>query len=89
MAYNRLTVSRYERKSDEPTADAGQISPPISPGATPDEISQNIPEVSSVIRLQNGMVLYLREINKSVLHRPAPLGRILGFANDWILGSWR
>jgi Ras-related GTP-binding protein C/D len=41
--------------------EAAQPSPPVSPGAAP---AENTQEVSSIIKLQNGMVLYLREINK-------------------------
>jgi hypothetical protein len=52
----------YDRKSDPDGT--GQVSPPVSPGAPPTDEPEQIPEVSSVIRLQNGMVLYLREINK-------------------------
>lgn len=41
---------------------------PGSPEAALDEAAEEddaAPEASSIIRLQNGMVLYLREINKS------------------------
>lgn len=55
----------YDRKTGHDGH--GQISPPVSPGRVLDETEEQIPEVSSVIRLQNGMVLYLREINKYVL----------------------
>lgn len=53
---------RYDRKP------AAQL--PGSPGYTPGELpaddeDEAVPEASSIIRLQNGMVLYLREINKS------------------------
>lgn len=54
-----LTVSSYDRtaqpKDDEPLSPSA-----IDFAKQPEELV----EVSSVIRLQNGMVLYLREINK-------------------------
>ncbi|KAA8911622.1 Gtr1/RagA G protein conserved region-domain-containing protein [Sphaerosporella brunnea] len=50
----------HDRKGDP--QENGQISPPVSLGRIVEE--EQLPEVSSIIRLQNGMVLYLREINK-------------------------
>ena len=59
----RLTLYSHDRKSNELE---NVRSPPDSSGAATEDPDQ-VPEVSSVIRLQNGMVLYLREINKSVI----------------------
>lgn len=44
---------RYDRKS-----------PQVQEGGEEGEEDEAAPEASSIIRLQNGMVLYLREINK-------------------------
>ncbi|KAI5789178.1 Gtr1/RagA G protein conserved region-domain-containing protein [Pyronema domesticum] len=62
-----VDVQSYEICSDfiDVIVDVSEIygypSPPVSPGAAP---AENTQEVSSIIKLQNGMVLYLREINK-------------------------
>ncbi|KAI5813981.1 Gtr1/RagA G protein conserved region-domain-containing protein [Pyronema omphalodes] len=53
-----VDVSEIYGKHPDETA---QPSPPLSPAAAP---AENTQEVSSIIKLQNGMVLYLREINK-------------------------
>lgn len=57
-----LTCCSYDRTIE------GQDDEPLSPSAIDfAKQSGQAVEVSSVIRLQNGMVLYLREINKYVL----------------------
>lgn len=50
----------YDRKQP---AEITNVAHPVVPGAEDEE--EQTAEASSIIRLQNGMVLYLREINKS------------------------
>jgi Ras-related GTP-binding protein C/D len=54
-------VTSYDRKQPAEITDTHH--PPTIPGAEDEE--EQTAEASSIIRLQNGMVLYLREINKS------------------------
>ncbi|RPB20435.1 hypothetical protein L211DRAFT_518443 [Terfezia boudieri ATCC MYA-4762] len=52
----------YSRSPNRQLIDASQ--PPQSAGPLSNGEEETSPEASSIIRLQNGMVLYLREINK-------------------------
>jgi Ras-related GTP-binding protein C/D len=54
-----ITQFSYDRKPQ------GQTASPTSESAS-DAQEESSLEASSIIRLQNGMVLYLREINKSL-----------------------
>jgi len=58
------TSYRYSRSPNRQLTDASQ--PPQSTGSLSNGEEETSPEASSIIRLQNGMVLYLREINKSL-----------------------
>lgn len=71
-----LTPPSYDR--NPPPAGATPVqSPPLSPaGTVPGSAGgeEDDREVSSIIRLQNGLVLYLRQINKCVLPSPSQRG---------------
>ncbi|KAF8437850.1 Gtr1/RagA G protein conserved region-domain-containing protein [Terfezia claveryi] len=54
----------YSRSPNRQLIDASH--PPQSTGSLRNGEEETSPEASSIIRLQNGMVLYLREINKSL-----------------------
>ena len=58
------TFNRYSRSPNRQPTDADQ--PPQSAGSLSNGEEETSPEACSIIRLQNGMVLYLREINKSL-----------------------
>jgi len=55
---------RYSRSPNRQLIDASQ--PPQSSEPLGNGEEATSPEACSIIRLQNGMVLYLREINKSL-----------------------
>jgi hypothetical protein len=66
---------RYDREAVKKTDDKNNAADGSDAGCTaaatvPATDQAVTPEVSSVIRLQNGMVLYLREINKCVSVSP-------------------